>query len=143
VKTFAKSENDSAPCDYGSATLLSDNVILCNFNMLMKRVSLGLKRKALFSSENKQKFVRFSQNFVLQKFLLLRKFSQNVCFCRNVRFHKSFLENFCTKMVFAKSFSFLEKFYKKFSFLQKFSFSLMFLQSFCSRSLLPKTNFFN
>jgi hypothetical protein len=40
---FAKSENDSAPCDYGSATLLSDIVILCNFNMLMKRVSLELK----------------------------------------------------------------------------------------------------
>jgi hypothetical protein len=36
---FAKNEKYSAPCDYGSASLLSDIVILCNFNMLMKRVS--------------------------------------------------------------------------------------------------------
>jgi hypothetical protein len=42
AKIFTKSENDSASCDYGSATLLSDIVILCNFNMLMKGVSLGL-----------------------------------------------------------------------------------------------------
>jgi hypothetical protein len=30
-------ENDLAPCSYGSATLLSDIVISCNFNMLMIR----------------------------------------------------------------------------------------------------------
>jgi hypothetical protein len=48
LKIFAKS-------DYGYATLLSVIVILCNFNMLMKRVSIGLKRKPLFSSENKRK----------------------------------------------------------------------------------------
>jgi hypothetical protein len=39
LKAFAKNENYLAPCDFGSATLLSDIVILCNFNMLMKRVS--------------------------------------------------------------------------------------------------------
>jgi hypothetical protein len=61
AKLFVKSENDSASCDYGSATLLSDIVILCNFNLLMKRVSLGLKQKPLFSSENKRKFVWFSR----------------------------------------------------------------------------------
>jgi hypothetical protein len=39
AKMFAKNENYLAPCDYGSATLLSDIVISCNFNMLMKSVS--------------------------------------------------------------------------------------------------------
>jgi hypothetical protein len=38
AKIFAKNENDSAPCDYGSATLLSDSVISYKFNMLMKKV---------------------------------------------------------------------------------------------------------
>jgi hypothetical protein len=33
AKIFAKNENYSAPSDYGSANLLSDIVISCNFNV--------------------------------------------------------------------------------------------------------------
>jgi hypothetical protein len=48
AKILAKSENDSAPCDYGSGTLLSDIVFSSNFNMLMKSVSLRVEMKTPF-----------------------------------------------------------------------------------------------
>jgi hypothetical protein len=53
AKMFAKSENDSAPCDYGSTTLLSDIAILCNFNMLMKS-------EKIFSRKYENKNFRFN-----------------------------------------------------------------------------------
>jgi hypothetical protein len=134
-KIFTKSKNDSAPCDYGSATLLTDIVILCNFNMLMKWVSFGLKWKPLFPSENKQKFARFSQNFVTRKYSFSPKFSRKIVgsgwfswkvFVLAKKFHENFLffDSFCENFRFGPCFCnhfVLEAFRQKQHFFNWFS----------------------
>jgi hypothetical protein len=140
AKIFAKSENDSAPCDYGFATLLSDIVILCNFNMLMRRVSLGLKRKPLFSGKNKRKFSRFLQNFVSQTFLLLRKCS----FSRKYSFSRKFSRKIFGPGWFSrKVFVFAKNFTKSFRFCKNFRFRLCFFNNFVLEAFCQKLNFFN
>jgi hypothetical protein len=72
-EVFISFENTNLIANTFAKTLL-DIVILCNFNMLMKRVSLGLKRKPLFQAKISENSLNFCK----------------IAFCKNFRFRQCF-----------------------------------------------------
>jgi hypothetical protein len=143
AKIFAKSENDSAPCNYGAATLLSDIVILCNFYRLMKRVSFfqAVISKNLLAfckiafHKNVRSCLSFRKNFSFRKNI---RFYENIRFCKKLRilFQETFSKKLLVPDGFCKKFLFSRKISRSFCFCKSFCKNFSFCQYFCNHFLL-------